>query len=91
MNEPTEASDPKNVVDEVRASRAWVVEQAGGFSGLGKYLKQVENEFRTRTGRFADLPLERSGDVQRRIDAAETDEPILDEIRGARGRRQTPD
>jgi hypothetical protein len=74
----------RSVVDEVRAARAAVAEQAGGLAGLGDYLARVELEFRTRSGRFADVPAQRPADLQRLIDAAETDDPLLDEIRALR-------
>lgn len=76
--------EPRNVVEEVRAARAAVSEQAGGFTGLGDYLQKVQDEYRTRTGRFVDVPVDRSEEVQRLIDAAETDEPLLEELRAAR-------
>ena len=76
--------EPRNVVEEVRAARAAVSKQAGGFAGLGEYLRKVQDEFRTRTGRFADVPASRPEEVQRLIDAAETGEPLLDELRAAR-------
>jgi len=76
--------EPRNVVEEVRAARAAVSEQAAGFAGLGEYLWKVQDEFRTRTGRFADVPADRPAEVQRLIDAAETGEPLLDELRAAR-------
>lgn len=76
-----------NVVDEVRAARAAVSEQAGGFTGLGEYLQKVQEEYRTRTGRFAHVPAEWSDEVRQLIDAAETDEPLLEELRAARGGR----
>lgn len=76
--------EPRNVVEEVRAARAAVSAQAGGFAGLGDYLRNVQEEFRTRTGRFARVPVDRPAEVQRLIDAAETNDPLLDEIRTAR-------
>ncbi len=72
--------EPRNVVDEVRAIRVAVSEQTGGFAGLGEYLRKVEKEYSTRTGRFAGVPTERSAEVQRLIDAAETDDPLLEEL-----------
>lgn len=77
---------PRNVVEEVRAARAAVSQEAGGFAGLGDYLEKVQEEYRTRTGRFADVPASRPQQVQRLIDAAETADPPLDEIRAARTR-----
>ncbi len=76
--------EPRNVVDDVRSARAAVSEQAGGFAGLGEYLEKVQQEVRTRTGRFADVPAVRPAEVQRLIDAAETDDPLLDELRAVR-------
>lgn len=84
MSSINRAGVSRNVVDEVRAARAAVAEQAGGLAGLGEYLKRVEDEFRSRTGRFADVPKERPADVQRLIETADTDEPLLDEIRALR-------
>ena len=63
---------PRNVVEEVRAARAAVSKEAGGFAGLGEYLETIQQEYRTRTGRFADVPTSRPQEVQRLIDAAET-------------------
>ncbi len=83
--------EPRNVVEEVRAARAAVSQQAGGFAGLGEYLRKVQDEYRTRTGRFAGVPADRSEEVQRLIDAAETDEPLLDELRAARSGRAEGD
>lgn len=82
---------PRNVLDEVRAARAAVSEQAGGFAGLGDYLRTVQEEYRTRTGRFAGVPTERPDEVQRLIDAVETDDPLLDELRAVRSGLVGPD
>ncbi|MFH0983164.1 MAG: hypothetical protein V2A79_16715 [Planctomycetota bacterium] len=76
--------EPRNVVEEVRAARAAVSAQAGGFAGLGEYLRKVQEEYLTRTGRFAEVPAERPEDVQRLIDAADTGDPLLDDIRAVR-------
>ena len=51
--------EPRNAVEDARAARAAVSEQVGGLAGLGEYLRKVQDEFRTRTGRFADVPAER--------------------------------
>lgn len=82
--------EPRNVVEEVRAARAAVSEQAGGFAGLAEYLERVQEEYRTRSGRFADVPLVRPIEVQRLIDAAETGDPLLDELRAVRSGRAGP-
>ena len=79
--------EPRNVVDEVRSARAAVSRQSRGFAGLGPYLEKIENEYRTRTGRFADVPAVRPAEAQRLIDAAETDDPLLDELRTVRAER----
>lgn len=77
--------EPRNVVDEVRAARAAVEEEAGGLTGLGEYLRKTQEEFRTRTGRFTGVPGGRSDDVQRLIESADVGDPLLDEIRAAKG------
>jgi hypothetical protein len=76
--------EPRNIVEEVRAARAAVSDEAGGIEGLGEYLRQIQEEYRTRTGRFADVPVERPEAVQRLIDAAESGNPLLDELRSLR-------
>jgi hypothetical protein len=81
--------EPRNVVEEVRAARAAVAEQAGGLARLGEYLRRVQEEYGTRTGRFAGVPLSRPAEVQRLIDAALTGDPLLDELRSIRGRNST--
>lgn len=82
-------AEPRNLVEEVRAARAAVAEQAGGFANLGEYLRKVQEEYGTRTGRFADVPLRRSAEVQRVIDAVLTGDPLLNELRSNRGRDST--
>lgn len=79
-----QSREPRNAVEEGRAARAALSGQTGGLAGLGEYLQKVQDEFRTRTGRFAGVPRNRLPEVQRLIDAAETDEPLLDELRAAR-------
>lgn len=76
--------EPRNIVEEVRAARAAVSDEAGGIEGLGDYLRQIQEEFRTRTGRFTDVPVERPEAVQRLIDDADSGNPLLDEIRSLR-------
>ncbi len=79
--------EPGNVLDEVRGARAAVEEEAGGLTGVGEYLRRIQEEYRTRTGRFAGVPSSRPEEVQRLIDAAEVGDPLLDEIRDANDRR----
>ena len=81
-------AEHRNIVDEVRAARAAVAREAGGLDGLGEYLRRIQEEYRSRTGRFADVPTDRSQEVERLIDAAETDAPLLDEIRATRAARK---
>ena len=84
MNEETHPSAFANVVEEVRAARAAVLEEAGGFTGLGEYLRQIEAEFRTRTGRFSDIPIERPDDLERLIETGTSDDALLSEVRALR-------
>jgi hypothetical protein len=63
-----------NVLDDVRAAKAWVDAQAATIEELGKRLAAVDQAYRSRTGVFASVPLERPEWVQRLIDSAE-DEP----------------
>ena len=79
--------ESRNVVDEVRTARAAVENESGGLTGLGEYLRRIQEENRARTGRFAGVPASRPEEVQRLIDAAEVGDPLLDEIRAAKGGR----
>ncbi len=81
-------SEHRSIVDEVRAARAAVAHEAGGLDGLGDYLRKVQEEYRSRTGRFADVPTVRSPEIRQLIEAAETDAPLLDEIRATRAARK---
>ena len=72
MSESDESrSEPRDIVDEMRAARASVSREAGGLDGLGEYLRRIQEEYRSRTGRFANVPTVRPPEVQRLI-AAET-------------------
>ena len=72
------AREPNNAVDELRIARAAVGAQAGGLDGLGEYLAKLQEQYRTRTGPFADVPTARPEEVQRLIDAVEMGEARLD-------------
>ncbi len=76
--------EPGNDVDDVRAARAAVSREAGGLEGLGGYLRSVQEEYRTRSGRFAGVPTERSAKTQQTIDSVEADETALDDVRRVR-------
>ncbi len=58
------------------------------MDGLGEYLRRIQEEYRSRTGRFADVPTVRPPEIPRLIDAAENDAPLLDEIRATRTARK---
>ena len=73
------ANEPRNVVDEVRAARAAVSKEAGGFAGLGDYLRRVQAEFEARTGRFAGVPSERPDEVRRIVNEADSVNQMLDD------------
>ena len=78
-------NDPMgNVVDEVRALRAEVSRETDGFKRMGEYLRHVREQHRLRTGPFADLPSEQPEDVRRAIAAADTGEPLIDDLRRVR-------
>ncbi|MCC7290669.1 MAG: hypothetical protein IT449_01255 [Phycisphaerales bacterium] len=49
-------TESRSAVDDVRAARAAVGKEAGGLDGLGDYLRLIQEEYRTRTGRFVGLP-----------------------------------
>jgi len=49
-------SEVRTVVDDVRAARAAVTEEAGGLDRLGDYLRNIQSEYHSRTGRFAGIP-----------------------------------
>jgi hypothetical protein len=80
----TEPRPPRapTAVDDTRLARA-VISQ-GGFSALREYLRRIREQHRARTGPFADLPSEQPEDVRRTIAAADTDEPLIDDVRGLR-------
>lgn len=78
----SDATRAPTAVDDVRAVRASICN--GSFEGLSDHLRRVREEFESRKGCFADLPRARPADVQAVIDAAETDEPLLEEIRTLR-------
>jgi hypothetical protein len=84
MSEETQPGALANVVEEVRAARAAVLEEAGGFAALGEYLRQIEVEFRTRTGRFSDIPTERPDYLERLIESGTSDDALLNETRALR-------
>jgi len=69
-------------VDDTRRARNEIAQ--GGFTSLREHLLRVREEYRCRTGPFADLPTEQPEDVRRAIEAAETGEPLIDELRGLR-------
>ena len=74
MSESDESrSEPRDMVDEMRAARAGVSREAGGLDGLGAYLGRIQEEYRSRTGRFADLPTVRPPEVRQLIDTSETE------------------
>lgn len=80
-----ENTDAKNAVGDTRAARVVVSRQTDGFVLLGRHLQQLQEEYRTRTGRFANLPTEKPLAVREAIEGAEVDdEPMIDEIRAIR-------
>ena len=46
-----EHQDAQNAVSDTRAARAAVSKQTDGFARLGPHLQQLQEEYRTRTGR----------------------------------------
>ncbi len=58
-----ENTDAKDAVGDTRAARAAVSRQTDGFARLGPHLQQLQEQYRTRTGRFANLPTEQPAAV----------------------------
>ncbi len=80
-----ENTNAKDAVGDTRAARAAVSRQTDGFALLGRHLQQLQEEYRMRTGRFANLPTEQPVAVREAIEGAEVDdEPIIHEIRAVR-------
>ena len=69
-------------VEDVRAARRYLCK--GGFIGLRDRLQQTHAQLQNRSGPFADLPTEQPDDVRQIIDAANTEQPLLDEIQAVR-------
>jgi len=72
------ASDP--LIDEVRAIRRAVCEEFGNdVDRLCDHLQEVEREYRTRTGRFADVPRKLSRELFPESAASEASS-LIDEV-----------
>lgn len=70
-----DACEPSSVIDDVRAARAAVARQCNGLDSLAEHLRTIGEEYRARTGQFADIPSVRPNEVQQQIDSAEPFEP----------------
>ena len=51
-----ENRDSGNAVGDTRAARAALGKQTDGFARLGPHLREIQEEYRLRTWRFASLP-----------------------------------
>ncbi len=83
-------SDP--LVDEVRAIRAELVAEFGNDVGrLCNHLREVEREYESRSGRFADLfKLTNEQVIQSwGPDVQVLGDPVIDEVRAIRKARST--
>ena len=78
----TRTTRTPTAVDDTRLARTAICE--GGFSALREYLRRIREQHRSRTGPFAELPSEQPEDVRRAIAAADTGEPLIDDLRGLR-------
>ena len=77
------------LVDEVRAIRAALVEQAGGdLDALAQRLRALHHEFANRTGQFADVPVEMQAEPFPHMNKPIVD-PGIAELKPAR-RASTP-
>ena len=64
MRDHTDPAFADPLIEEVRQLRRRVCEAVGNdVDRLCDELLKVEQEFRTRTGRFGDIPRERAADV----------------------------
>lgn len=66
-----DACEPSSLIDDVRAARAAVARQCNGLDSLAEHLRMIGEEYRARTGQFADIPSVRPNEVQRQIASAE--------------------
>ncbi len=70
MSDPTSRDSTQNMVDEVRALRAEVSRETDGFERMGEHLRQIRDEYRNRSGRFAGLGTEPGESVRQAIASA---------------------
>jgi hypothetical protein len=78
----------EQMLEDVRAAKKWVDQQAGSMHELAERLRQVEVDFAARVGEFATVAATRSAKVQQAIDTA-ADKPgdsLLSEARELRTR-----
>jgi len=80
-----QAGDP--LIDEVRAIRREICEEFGNdVDRLCDHLQEIEREYRTRTGRFADVP--RTLDHELFPDSCvPPPDPLIDETRSLKRQR----
>jgi hypothetical protein len=82
MNPAGDETDP--LIDEVRTIRRSICDLfEGDVEKLAAHLRGIEQEYHTRTGRFANVPLMPSGELFPEALQAETD-PFLSELRKMR-------
>jgi len=75
-------TDP--LIEEVRSIRRSICDEFGNdVAKLAEHLRGVEEEYRTRTGRFADVPRKVEGELFPEAAQAEVD-PFLSELRQLR-------
>ena len=85
---PVPAPDP--LIDEVRELRRQVSEESGNdVDRLCDELQRIESEWRTRTGRFADIPKTPPTSELFHGSARPAPDPLLDELRELRGQKPT--
>lgn len=80
-----DAGELHSVIDDVRAARADVARQCNGLDELAEHLRVIGEEYRTRTGRFADIPTVRPNEVERQIESSEPFESTAREASSAAG------
>ncbi|MGA2442269.1 MAG: hypothetical protein ABSH08_15050 [Tepidisphaeraceae bacterium] len=81
-NGGSEEADP--LIDEVRAIRRSICDLFGeDVEKLAEHLRAVEREYRGRTGRFADVPLEPGQELFPDALQAQVD-PFLSDLRKLR-------
>jgi hypothetical protein len=85
QNQEDNSSGGDPLIEEVRAIRRSICECFGNdVDRLCDHLQIVEQEYRDRVGRFADVPRKLDRDLFPEALAAQPD-PLIDEVRSLRG------